>query len=144
VLSPGEAESGGREKQTILADACEAVLAALYIDAGFRVAREVIGRLWLPYLEAPSRQHAGDPKTALQEWAQGEGLAIPRYREVSRQGPDHMPSFTIAVEVEGYPIAEGTGKSKRNGEREAARTFLVRERIWRRKDGGVQRTAQRA
>ena len=144
VLSPGEAESGGREKQTILADACEAVLAALYIDAGFEKARDAVRRLWQPYLEAPPRQQAGDPKTALQEWAQGARLAIPRYREVGREGPDHMPSFTISVEVEGYPLAEGSGKSKRNGEREAAREFLLRERIWRRKDGDSGRKARKA
>lgn len=144
VLSPGEADSGGREKQTILADACEAVLAALYIDAGFDGARDAIRRLWAPYLTEPPRHTASDPKTALQEWAQGEGLAIPRYREIAREGPDHMPSFTIAVEVEGFAAAEGAGKSKRNGEREAARAFLVRERIWRRTDGGAGSKVQRA
>lgn len=134
ILSSGEADSGGRHKPTILADACEAVLAALYLDAGFGSARTIIRRLWQPLLVTGAPSTSEDPKTALQEWSQGDRLPIPAYRAVERQGPDHAPSFTVEVHIPGYQPARGTGSNKRMAERQAAEAFLIREHIWRRQE----------
>src|SRR5690606_37398673 len=82
-LGGGEAGGGGREKTAILGDACEALIAAVYIDGGLEAAREFILRLWAPHFDGALRR-AKDPKSTLQEWAQGRGLPAPHYREVSR------------------------------------------------------------
>jgi ribonuclease-3 len=83
-LSESEAESGGRHKATILADAVEAVLGAIFIDGGFNKARDVVRHLWHGQKGSEQRAAIADPKSALQEWAQGQGLALPRYVEVER------------------------------------------------------------
>jgi len=123
-LSLSEEQGGGRENPAILADALEAVLGALYIDGGLEAARPVIEAAWAPLLtlDIPPPQ---DPKTALQEWAQGRGLALPRYREIGREGPPHDPLFTIEVRVAGLPPAQGVGRSKRSAERAAAAALLA-------------------
>ena len=124
ILSGSEADSGGRAKDTILADAVEALLGALFVEAGFDKAREVVRRLWLPLLgEMP--EVTTDPKSALQEWAQGQGLPLPRYAEVTRQGPDHAPHFVAEVRVPGHPPARGEGPSKRIAEQAAATAMLT-------------------
>ena len=132
VLELGRAEvhSGGQNKETILADACEAVLAALYLDGGLAAASGLIHRLWGPRLQdmsAPPR----DPKTLLQEWAQGRGLPHPQYRIISRRGPDHAPDFGVEVRVEGFAPSRGQGASKRRAEQNAARAMLAREGVER-------------
>ena len=122
-LSRGEAEGGGRENDAILADACEAVIAAIYRDGGLEAARQFIERHWRPRVlaaDAPPQ----DAKTALQEWAQGRGLALPSYAVVSREGPDHAPAFTVRVEIPGGTSAEGQGPTKRVAEQIAARRAL--------------------
>ncbi|MEO1205366.1 MAG: ribonuclease III [Pseudomonadota bacterium] len=129
VVSDSEAAGGGRGRDTILADAIEAVLAAVFLDAGFDKARGVVRRLWDPYTHRlPSI--AVDAKTGLQEWAQGQGLALPRYVELNRTGPDHAPVFTAEVRIDNHAPAQGEGTSKRIAEQSAAGAFLVREGIW--------------
>lgn len=128
ILSESEAESGGREKETILADAMEAVLGAIFLDAGFDKARTVVRQLWQGTIEhAP--QVSADPKSALQEWSQGRGLELPSYVEVGRKGPDHAPRFTSEVRISGVAPARGEGASKRAAEQAAASALLAREGV---------------
>lgn len=127
-LSPGEASTGGRRKTAILGDACEALVAAVYLDGGFDAARDFIERHWLPFVDEVEKPRK-DPKTMLQEWAQGRGLPAPRYRTDDRSGPDHAPLFVIVVEVCDMPPARGAGTSKRAAEQDAAERFLVREGV---------------
>jgi ribonuclease-3 len=124
-LAPGEAEAGGRDKPTILADACEAVIAALYLDGGLAPAEAFLRRHWGPLLSEDPRPPK-DAKTTLQEWAQGRGLPLPVYRELGRTGPHHAPLFSVEVEVKGEPPAAGGGTSKRAAEQAAAETLLER------------------
>jgi len=128
ILSDSEAGSGGRAKSTILADAMEAVLGAVFLDAGFESARTVVHRLW----ESQSEDLPAvgvDAKSALQEWAQGQGLDLPQYVDIAREGPDHAPRFTIEVRISGREPARGQGASKRAAEQAAARTLLEREGV---------------
>lgn len=124
-ISRGEDDAGGRENDAILADACEAVIAALYRDGGLETARCFIERYWMDRLKSIKRPPQ-DAKTALQEWAQSRGLPLPDYRTVERSGPDHMPTFTVSVEVQGSEPAEGEGSSKRAAEQAAAERLLSR------------------
>ncbi len=129
ILGEGEDESGGRGKQTILANACEAVLGAVFLDGGYGEARSLVRRHWTSHL-SDEADVVVDAKSTLQEWAQRKHMALPRYQEVHRQGPDHAPSFTTEVHIEGVPPATGTGNSKRAAEQAAARSFLEREGVW--------------
>lgn len=122
-LGPGEAESGGRENNAILADACEATIAAIYRDGGLAASRRFIERHWSDRLAAEPAPPQ-DAKSMLQEWAQARGLPLPVYSVVEREGPDHAPQFTVSVEVAGKPSAAATGRSKRVAEQAAARTML--------------------
>ncbi|WP_240540075.1 ribonuclease III [Salinarimonas soli] len=131
-LGLGERKSGGRRNRAILADVCEAVIGAVFLDAGYDAARDVVSRAYGERIRLAGNAPR-DPKTALQEWAQGRGLATPVYREVERSGPDHAPQFRIAVAVTGVDDADGVGATKRRAEQEAALAMLVREGIW--KDG---------
>ncbi len=128
ILSDSEAGSGGRAKSTILADAMEAVLGAVFLDAGFAPARTVVHRLWESLLEDLPAVGV-DAKSALQEWAQGQGLDLPQYVDIAREGPDHAPRFTIEVRISGREPAQGQGASKRAAEQAAARTLLEREGV---------------
>ncbi|MBN8997905.1 MAG: ribonuclease III [Rhizobiales bacterium] len=122
-LGGGEQQSGGRRKAAILGDVCEAVIGALFLDGGLPVARAFIERYWREQMvnwSAPLR----DPKTTLQEWAQGRGLPTPRYVIVERSGPDHQPSFVVAVEIDGIPSQTGRGPSRREAEQKAAAAML--------------------
>ena len=134
LLSGSEVISGGRGKQSILADACEAVLGAVFLDAGFGTARKVVRKFWAPRISAGLEQ-ARDPKTALQEWAQGRKLGLPAYVQVERAGPDHAPHFTSEVRIGGVKPARGAGPSKRLAEQEAAKALLKREGIWETANG---------
>ena len=130
ILSESEAGSGGRAKGTILADAMEAILGAIFLDAGFEPARSAVRRLWASQDDQHTTSAAGpDAKSALQEWAQGKGLALPDYVEVSRKGPDHAPRFTSEVRIDGCAPARGEGASKRAAEQAAARALLEREGV---------------
>jgi ribonuclease-3 len=135
MLSDSEAGSGGRLKTTILADAVEAVLGAIFLEAGFEKARDVVRRLW--EAEETSFGHAAaDPKSALQEWAQGQGLHLPIYAEIERTGPDHAPRFTSEVRIKGKTAARGEGASKRSAEQAAATAFLEREGVLEKRQVG--------
>jgi ribonuclease-3 len=130
VLSESEAGSGGRGKETILADACEALLGAIFLEAGYDRAREVVRKHWAPKLDGAPAVEVADAKSALQEWAQGQGLDLPHYAEVARQGPDHAPRFTAEVRIKGTKPARGEGANKRAAEQAAAAALLVREGVW--------------
>lgn len=119
----GEDEKQGRSNPGLLSDACEAVIAALYLDGGLPVVQAFIVQAWRQRIEE-DREPPSDAKTELQEWAQGRGLPLPRYSEVDRQGPPHDPLFTISVEVEGKQPQTGTGRSKRAAEQDAAAQLL--------------------
>lgn len=127
-LGPGESQSGAHKRRAILADVAEGVVAAVFLDGGYEAANALVERFWRPRLEAP-RRPLRDAKTALQEWAQGRGLPAPTYEIAERSGPDHAPQFRVVVHVEGKPVAEGNGASKRNAEQGAAGAFLAREGI---------------
>lgn len=127
VLKLGRSEmlSGGRRKQALLGDAMEAVIAAVYRDAGFEAAKALILRLWgarIKTVEADAR----DPKTSLQEWAQARGFAPPDYTEQARSGPDHAPQFTIEVRLANGEAERATAGSKRQAEQAAAKALLAR------------------
>jgi ribonuclease-3 len=118
-----ELQSGGRKKKTILADVCEAVIGAVYLDGGFKAAAKFIEKYWRPRALAPGRE-LRDAKTRLQEWAQKQGLPPPSYRQVERKGPDHKPVFRIVVDVEGLATGEGVGTTIRDAQRAAAEAAL--------------------
>ncbi len=129
ILSEAEAASGGAAKAAILADVCESVIGAVFLDGGYDAARALIRRLWGKRLSEPGPVPI-DPKTALQEWAQGMKRPLPEYNDVARTGPDHAPRFTVEARVEGYEPARGTGTSKRAAQEAAATKILVREGVW--------------
>ncbi|WP_417604005.1 ribonuclease III [Primorskyibacter flagellatus] len=122
-LGRSEQLSGGRRKQALLGDAMEAVIAAVYLDAGVEAARAMILRLWGVRIDTVD-EDARDPKTSLQEWAQARGMPPPRYEETARTGPDHAPEFTIRASLADGTSAEATAPSKRQAEQAAARTLL--------------------
>ena len=127
VLKLGRSEtmSGGRRKEALLGDAMEAVIAAVYLDAGFETARDMVLRLWGDRIHTV-KADARDAKTALQEWAQGRGQTPPTYKELARKGPDHAPVFTIEVRLTSGESATAEANSKRAAEQTAARTLLDR------------------
>jgi ribonuclease-3 len=135
-LGAGEAQSGGRKNQTLLADVCESIIGAVFLDGGYEAAKLLVERSFSDLLTTP-RRPLRDPKSALQEWAQGRGLAPPTYAIVEQTGPDHAPSFRVAVKVEGLPNGIGAGGTRRAAEQDAARAILVRERVWEEADHGA-------
>ncbi|MEQ9694571.1 ribonuclease III [Shimia sp. SDUM112013] len=123
-LGRSEMMSGGRRKQALLGDAMEALIAAVYLDAGFETAKQMVVRLWgdrVTKVEADAR----DPKTSLQEWAQARGLKPPTYETVARTGPDHAPVFRISVTLETGQSTEAADNSKRKAEQAAAKALLA-------------------
>lgn len=123
ILSDAERAGGGADNENMLADALEASIGALYLDAGLAPCQEVITRLWgerVSILSVPPQ----DPKTTLQEWAQGRGLPLPLYELEQRSGPDHAPVFTIRVTVQGFAPVSATGANRRAAEKESARILL--------------------
>ena len=126
VLGEGEAQSGGARKAAILADLCEAIIGAAFLDGGFESAAAVVRAAFETRMTQTTRAPR-DPKSALQEWAQARGLPTPAYRLRLRSGPDHAPSFSIGVHVDGFVEAVGEGGSKRIAEQAAAEAFFARE-----------------
>jgi len=122
-LSVGEDESGGRQKPAILADVCEALIGALYLDGGLICARQFVLEYWADMVSSALTTEK-DGKTALQEWAQGNGLATPVYQEVDRSGPSHAPIFTMEVSLENGLTATGKAGSKRGAETAAASSLM--------------------
>jgi ribonuclease-3 len=126
----GGGKQGTRSTINILGDVCEAVIAALYLDGGMEAARRFIEANWrvrMLAVEGPRR----DAKTALQEWAQGRGLAAPVYEIVGRSGPDHALRFEVEVKVESLPVYHGTGRTRREAEQDAAALALLSQGVWK-------------
>jgi ribonuclease III len=125
-LGRGEEKTGGREKQTLLADAFEAVVAAVYLDAGLDAARELLQRiLFEQALEERGESIAeSDHKSALQEFLQGRGQPPAEYRLAGESGPDHQKVFQIEVWINGERLAKGEGSTKKEAEQQAARSAL--------------------
>jgi ribonuclease-3 len=125
-LSASATKVGARKSDAVLGDACEALMAALYIDGGLDTAKAFFARFWAEEFEDLDAPRSKDPKTQLQEWAQGLGLPLPRYQIVSREGPAHAPVFVIEVEVEGFAAERGEGGSRQAAEKSAAQTMLLK------------------
>ncbi len=121
-VSPGESRAGVRKRATVLADAMEALIGALYFDAGLATARAFVRRAWADSVAAMTAPPK-DPKTALQEWVLARGQPLPSYGQVSREGKPHDPVFVIAVSAGGQR-GEGRAGSKRAAERLAAIDLL--------------------
>lgn len=122
-LSPGEKAGGGADNPSIQADTCEALIGAMFLDGGFEPAAEFVRRHW----EARADAHKGplkDAKTRLQERCQKAGLNLPGYTVTGQSGPDHAPTFTITVTVEGRAPQTGTGGAKQEAEQAAAQAML--------------------
>jgi ribonuclease-3 len=126
VLRLGRSEmmSGGRRKEALLADALEAVIAAVYLDGGFAPAKALVLRLWGERISSV-QDDARDAKTALQEWAQARGQTPPAYIELGREGPDHAPLFTIEARLADGTAARAKAASKRQAEQAAAKALLA-------------------
>jgi len=117
--SIAEKAAGGTLLDNLLADCMEAIIGAIFLDHGYTACQEVITALWGDMIYTLSSPPI-DSKTALQEWAQGRGLAVPKYDIIDRTGPDHAPVFKIRVSVEGFPAVEAEGASRRASEKLAA------------------------
>ena len=128
-LSAGETKTGGRRKAGVIADAVEAILAAVFLDSGLDAARTVFAAAWAEELAAPSSRELTNPKSALQEWAQGQGRPLPSYRVTDRTGSDHAPTFTVEVLVEGVAPLTARGRSRQDAEKAAAVAMLQREGV---------------
>ena len=128
----GRTERGGgvHKRTAVLGDAMESLIAAIYLDGGYSAAHSVIRQLWTAHMDAVD-DVLRDPKTVLQEWAQGRGLAAPTYQLLSRSGPDHNPKFEVGVQVEGLAEEAGVGRTKRGAEQNAADNMLKRQSIER-------------
>jgi ribonuclease-3 len=126
TLGPGELRSGGFRRESILADALEALFGAIYLDGGFEAAREAIERIMLPLVPAlPAAAELKDPKTRLQEFLQARGLGLPSYGLEEVEGEAHNQIFTASCEVESFGVrASGRGQSRRRAEQEAAQRVL--------------------
>jgi ribonuclease III len=122
------AGAGARLRKSVLGDICEAVIGAVFLDGGYAAAADFVERNWTERMQRP-RRPLRDPKTVLQEWAQGKGLPTPVYREVERTGPHHDPQFRVAVDLPGLAPAEGVGGSKRAAEKVAASVMIEREGV---------------
>ena len=130
-VGPG---ADARLRKSVLGDICEAVIGAVFLDGGYTAASEFVKRNWTERMHKP-RRPLRDPKTVLQEWAQGKGLPTPVYREVERTGPHHDPQFRVAVDLPGLAPAEGIGGSKRAAEKVAASVMIEREGVGGSNDG---------
>jgi ribonuclease-3 len=128
-LGGGDMQSGGRTSRPILGDVCESIIGAVFVDAGYEPAKALIERAFADRMT--TRELLRDPKTLLQEWAQGRGLPTPTYRLVEQIGPDHAPRFQVEARIGDLEGATGTAATKRAAEQEAAQKLLVREGVWK-------------
>ena len=133
-LGGGDMQSGGRSSRPILADVCESIIGAVFLDGGYEAAKALVERGFSERMSAEHRLPR-DPKTVLQEWAQGRGLPTPTYHLVEQTGPDHAPRFQVEARVGPLEAATGSAATKRAAEQEAAQNLLVREQVW--KEGQV-------
>ena len=111
------------ESTNVLGDACEAVIAAVYLEAGYKRTARFVLKLWEDELgrEGATKK---DPKSALQEWALARGLGTPQYHEENRTGPDHAPLFEMSVSIEGFDRVKASGPAKQTAEQAAAQAFM--------------------
>jgi len=123
-LSGGESRRGGRANATILGDACEALIAALYRDAGLDRTREIFAGLWAEEFDAAQAYVGANPKSELQEWAAQQKLPVPAYEVVSRSGPAHAPTFEVELRVGELAPVRAEGRSRQAAEKLAAESFL--------------------
>ncbi len=121
--------SDGGIPDSVLEDACEALIGAVYLDGGLEPATSLIERLWTPLMTA---RPPSDAKSELQEWVQARGMKLPSYETIAAEGPPHAPVFTVEATIEGFQPVRGSGGSKRAAERAAAVELLARVKA----DGG--------
>jgi ribonuclease-3 len=126
-LSASASKVGARQSDAVLGDACEALIAALYLDGGMELARTFFATFWAEEFESLDAPREKDSKTQLQEWAQGRGLPLPAYEVVGRKGPAHAPVFTVEVQVQGLAPAKASGRSRQDAEKAAAQMILDQE-----------------
>ena len=126
-LGEGEIRSGGQNRPSILADALEAIIGAVYLDGGYKEAQALVERLFAQVDIKPDMQAVGkDPKTELQEWLQGRKLALPKYTVVGTSGAAHRQQFEVSCEVtELRQTQQGSGASRRAAEQAAAAAMLL-------------------
>jgi ribonuclease III len=130
LMGKGEERCGGRERPSILANTFEAVIGALYLDAGLKESKKYILSLLKSHVERIDKlSYLRDPKTALQEYVQGKYKERPLYEIVNESGPDHSKQFTVKLVIHGKDVSLGTGTSKRKAEMDAAKVIL--ESIWK-------------
>lgn len=129
VMDAAEARAGGRDKKGMLGDACEALIAAIYLDGEMTAARAFILAQWAPQIESAGDVQP-DAKSALQEWAHAKLAVTPGYETIAREGPDHGPTFTVEVRTGDLEPCQGTGRSKRDAEQAAAEEMLRQESVW--------------
>ncbi|MDB5426946.1 MAG: ribonuclease [Phenylobacterium sp.] len=125
-FSASASKVGVRNSDAVIGDACEALIAALYIDGGLETARAFFLTFWADEFAHLDEPRGKDPKTQLQEWAQARGLPLPAYELVGREGPDHAPCFTVAVAVAGFAPETGQGRSRQDAEKGAAQQMLLK------------------
>lgn len=123
IMSQGEEETGGRNNPSLVSDACEALIAAIYLDGGLEQVAQFINTHWAELVNEDQKPRK-DAKTNLQEWAQSLSKPLPTYQIIARTGLDHAPEFTVEVTVKGIPSASGSGLSKRAAEQDAATQML--------------------
>lgn len=126
ILSAGEERTGGREKESLLADVFEAVLGAVYLDGGLDAARSAVEPLLEGDFERREELTGKDPKTTLQERLQAERRDLPEYKVVASEGPDHERTFEVECRIDGEVAGRGEGKTKKRAERRAAAAALER------------------
>ena len=123
VMKREKSSSQNKRLETLVADGCEALIGALYLEGGLEPAQAFIHSYWKDYLEG-TEEPPGDPKSLLQEWVQGQGKAHPQYVVLESSGPAHSPCFIVEARVEGLEPVQGQGSSKRLAEKEAAQKML--------------------
>lgn len=124
IVSRGEQEAGTRRSDSVLSDAMEAAIAALYLDGGLEVARRFVLSRWNPIMERDPGAPR-DAKTALQEWTQARRLGLPLYETIERSGPAHAPEFVVRVTIGGHAPRVAAGRAKRAAEQAAAALLLA-------------------
>jgi ribonuclease-3 len=125
-MGGGSGKTGARTSDRVLGDACEALIAALYMEGGFDAARSFVLAFWEEPFRTVGEPARRNPKVVLQEWAFGRGLPGPRYTVVEQTGPSHKPRFRLEVQVEGFEPTAGEGGSIREAERVVAELMLAR------------------
>ena len=127
ILGSGEKKTGGHRRESILADALEAIFGAVFLDSGFDAAKDVIATVYEQrYKTLPDVEDLRDPKTCLQEWLQGKGMSLPMYKLVGESGKDHNKRFTVSCTVtEKSLMSEGDSTTRRKAEQKAARKMIA-------------------